>query len=190
MTALYVIVGIYLLCVIGINIFFYIEGNEKVVVNVKERTPFALVKRTEDSITFSTKIEFVNEGKQCATIMDAIVRPQLPYEQYDGIDARGRAEREGAPREDDYFEAVLIERRGKTNSKDGKKLDRIYINAEVTLRPRKGLGLEEALSHMVDLPLEVIYMEVGRTPWRYSKVRVVLTAEEIAKLSGVTLVDD
>ena len=190
MTALYVIVGIYLFFVIGINIFIAIEGKEKVVVNVKDRTPFVVDNRTEQSITFSTKIEFVNEGKQCATIMDAIVRPQLPFEQYDGIDARGRAEREGAPREDDYFEAVLIERAGKANSKNGTKLDRIYINAKVTLTPRKGLSLEEALSHMVDLPLELIYMEVGRTPWRYSKVRVVLTAEEIAKLAGVTLVDD
>ena len=39
-----------------------------------------------------------------------MVRPQLPYEQYDGIEARGKAELDGAKREDDYFEAVLIQK--------------------------------------------------------------------------------
>ena len=190
MTVLYVIAGIYLACVIGVNIFFAMEGKEKVVVNVKERTPFTVEQRTKDSITFSTKVEFRNDGKQCATIMDAIVRPQLPYEQYDGIEVRGKAEREGAPREDDYFEAVLIERKGKGKTKEGKDRDRIYIFAKVTLTPRKGMSLEEALSHMVDLPMDLIYMEVGRMPWRYSKVRIVLPAEEIAQLAGVTLVDE
>lgn len=190
MTVLYVIVGIYLVCVIGVNIFFHIEGREKVVVKVRERTPFVVEERTESSVTFSTKIEFANEGKQCATIMDAIVRPQLPYEQYDGIEARGKAEREGAPREDDYFEAVLIERKGKPKTKDGKDRDRIYIFAKVTLTPRKGLSLDEALSHMVDLPLDVIYMEVGRYPWRYRKVRVVLSKEEVAELTGIANVDE
>ncbi len=190
MTILYVILGIYLICLIGVKIFFAIEGDEKVVVKVDERTPFSVEQRTESSITFSTKIEFVNVGKQCATIMDAIVRPQLPYEQYDGIEVRGKAEREGAPREDDYFEAVLIERAGKPKTKDGKDRDRIYIFAKVTLTPRKGMSLEEALSHMVDLPIDLIYMEVGRTPWRYAKVRIVLSAEEIAELAGVKLVKD
>ena len=43
---------------------------------------------------------------------------------------------------------------------------------------------------MVDLPLDVIWMETGRTPWHYTKVRLTLSAEEIAKLAGVELVKD
>ncbi len=190
MTVLYVLLGIVLVCVIGVRIFFSIEGKEKVVPRVKDRSPFAIEKRTENSVTFSTKVEFANVGKQYATIMDAIVRPQLPFEQYDGIDVRGKAELEGAPREDDYFEAVLIARKGSPKTKDGKEQDRIYINVKATLMPRKGMSLEEALSHMVDLPLDVIYMETGRNPWKYSKFRVILTAEEIAGLTGVALAEN
>ena len=77
-------------------------GKEKVVVDTS--APFKKVSMDDDSLVIEKELTFRNEGKQCATIMDAIVRPLLPYEQYDGIEARGKAEREGEPREDDYFE--------------------------------------------------------------------------------------
>ena len=86
---------------------------------------------------------------------------------------------EGAPREDDYFEAVLIQKR-----------ESIFIHAKVMLTARKGMNLREALSHMVDLPVELIYMTVDRKPWRYEKVRFLLTADEIARLAGVDLAED
>ena len=184
MTALYVIVGIYLFFVIGINIFIAIEGKEKVVVNVKDRTPFVVDNRTEQSITFSTKIEFVNEGKQCATIMDAIVRPQLPFEQYDGIDARGKAEREGAPREDDYFEAYLVQGKG---CKDN--LDHAVIKAQIKLTARKGMTIKEAISKMPDFNFQIIWLQAGRRVIRYRQVRIDVPAEEVAKLAGTELVD-
>ena len=104
-------------------------------------------------------------------------------EQYDGIDARGKAELSEAPREDDYFEAVLIQRKGDSP-------DKLDIWAKIALAPRKGLSLEEALAHMVDIGVDFIWMETGRTPWRYRKVRLEMTAEDIARLAGVTLVKD
>ena len=110
---------------------------------------------------------------------DCIVRTLLLYEQYDGIRAQGKAELEGVPREDDYFEAVLIQ-----------KQESIFINAFVKLTARKGMDLKTALSHMVDLPMDIIYMETGRNPWKYSKVRVILTAGELAGLAGAELADD
>lgn len=155
-------------------------GHENVIVKVKERTPFAVVNQDENSITLSTKLEFNNEsGGSVATIMDAFVRTQLPYEQYDGIEACGKAELEGAPREDDYFEAVLVQA--------GEK---IYINAIVKLTARKGMTLKEAVSHMVDFEVEIIYEECGRSPWHYNKVRMILSAEELARLAGTELVKD
>ena len=117
--------------------------------------------------------------------MDAICRSQLPYEQYDGIEVRGKAEREGEVREDDYFEAVLIQKKGDAHAED-----KLNIFAKVKLTPRKGQDLKTALSHMVDLPLDFIWMETGRTPWHYRKIRLVFTAEEIAQLAGVQLVQD
>ena len=172
MTVLYVIIGLIVAAVIVAKLYLCIAGKEKIV--VKTDAPFVVESQTDDAIVISKKLTFVNEGKQCATIMDALVRPQLPYEQYDG-----------EPREDDYFEAVLIQKLGDANHED-----KLNIFAKVKLTPRKGMTLKEALSHMVDLPLDVIWMETGRTPWHYTKVRLTLSAEEIAKLAGVELVKD
>lgn len=158
-------------------------GKENVV--VKTDAPFVKEQMDEKSIVLSKELTFLNEGGSCATIMDAIARPQLPYEQYDAVEARGKAEREGAPREDDYFEAVLIQKKGDKNGED-----KLHIFAKIKFTARKGLSLAEALSHMVDVPIDFIWMETGRTPWHYTKVRFTLTAEEIAQLAGVTLAKD
>ena len=124
-------------------------------------------------------IEFRNEGKQSAMIVDAICHPLLPFEQYDGIAVRGKVEREGKPREDDYFEALVLEHQESVN-----------LVQTITLTARKGMTLEEALSHMVDFPIELVYREVGRTPMHWSIARIVLTAEELTQLTGVTLIKD
>ena len=81
------------------------------IVNMKadEHTPFTVDEITQDSISFSTTINVANEGKQCATIMDCYVRPLLPFEQFDGVKVEAKAELKGVPREDDYFESVLIQ---------------------------------------------------------------------------------
>jgi len=180
---LYIAVGVVLaaifLCIIAVKLFFVKEGTEEVVVKLTERTPLEVTAQDEKSVTLVTKLEFANVGKQVGTIMDALVRPLVPYEQYDGLEVRGRAEREGAPREDDYFEAVLIEAG-----------ESIFVKAYVTLTARGGRTLEEAVAHMVDFPAELIYQETGRHPWKYSKVTIPVRAQEVASLVGVTLADD
>ena len=152
------------------------RGQEKVVPKVESRTPFKVEARDEKSVTLSTTIEFRNEGTQSAMIVDAICHPLLPFEQYDGMNVRGKAEREGVPREDDYFEALVIEHQ-----------ESAMLVAKVTLTARKNLSLEEAVRHMVDFPVEFIYREVGRTPMHWSIARIILPAEELAKLVGVSL---
>ena len=183
MTVLYVIVGLIVLAVVLAKLYLAAAGIEDIRVDM--RAPVVADYQDDGSIVLSKKLTFYNEGKQCATIMDAICRSQLPYEQYDGIEVRGKAEREGEPREDDYFESVLIQKKGDRNGED-----KLHIFAKVRLTPRKGTDLKTALSHMVDLPLDLIWMETGRTPWHYRKIRLVFTAEEIAKLADVQLVQD
>lgn len=161
-------------------LWLYLRGRkEKVVPKLTGRTPFKVESRDDKSVTLSTTIEFRNEGTQSAMIVDAFCKPQLPFEQYDGMDVRGKAEREGVPREDDYFEALVLEHQQSVN-----------LVAKVTLTARKGLSLEEAVAHMVDFPVEFIYREVGRTPMHWSIARVILTAEELAKLVGVELIKE
>ena len=155
------------------------RGQEKVVPKLDSRSAWKIESRDEKSVTLSTTVEFRNEGKQSAMIVDAIVKPQLPFEQYDGMSVYGKAEREGKPREDDYFEALVLEHQQSVN-----------LVAKVTLTARKGMTLEEAAANMVDFPVEFIYREVGRTPMHFSIARIILTAEELAGLLGVKLVED
>ena len=165
--------------VLLIAVYLKNRGEEKVVPKLESRTPFKIEARDEKSLTLSTTIEFFNAGKQSAMIVDAICHPQLPFEQYDGIAVRGKAEREGKPREDDYFEALVLEHQQSVN-----------LIAKVTLTARKNLSLEEALSRMVDFPIEFIYREVGRNPMHWSIARIILTAEELTKLAGVKLIKE
>lgn len=154
-------------------------------VRVDTDAPFEVEEKTADRIVLKKKLVFHNEGTSCATLMDAFARPQLPYEQYDGMEVRGKAEREGEPREDDYFEAAIVQKKGYAGGED-----RLNVYAKLTLMPRKGQTLEEAISHMVDFSIDFIWMETGRMPWHYRKVRLVLTAGELANLAGVTLAED
>ena len=90
------------------------------------------------------------------------------------------------PREDDYFEAMVLFAKG--DIAHGSNV--IKLKAIVTLTARKGMTLNEALSHMVDFPVEIIYREVGRTPLHFSVARIILTAEELTQLAGVKLIHD
>ena len=168
-----------ILAVVLVTWLYLKDRKEKVVPKLESRTPFKIESRDEKSVTLSTTIEFRNEGTQSAMIVDAICKPQLPFEQYDGMNVRGKAERAGVPREDDYFEALVLEHQQSVN-----------LVAKVTLTARKNLSLEEAVAHMVDFPVEFIYREVGRTPMHWSIARVILTAEELAKLVGVELIKE
>ena len=52
------------------------------------------------------------------------------------------------------------------------------------------MTLNEALSHMVDFPVEIIYREVGRNPMHFSIARIMLTTEELSRVTGVQIITD
>lgn len=179
MDFVYFIVGIIVFLAIAIKLFLIKEGDAVIDVRADQHTPFKIDEITKDSVTLSTKVEFANTGTQCGTIMDCYVRTLLPYEQFDGVKAEAKAEWEKAPREDDYFEAVLIQKKGN-----------IHVFVKVKLTARKTDDIKQALVHMVDLPLDLVYQHTGRHPWKISKKRIVLSADEIAGLVGITLAKD
>ena len=168
-----------------VKLYLCHAGTELIVPKVESRSRLAVDEQTEDSLTISTVIEFVNEGKQCATIMDALVRPQLPYEQYDGLETRGHAELVTAPREDDYFEAYIVQAKG---YKGG--LDKATLKAQIKLTARRGMNIKEALAELPDFNYLLIWLETGRRVAHYRQVRVPVLAQDIAKLAGVELVQD
>ncbi|EFR40760.1 hypothetical protein HMPREF9162_2084 [Selenomonas sp. oral taxon 137 str. F0430] len=161
------------------EIVFAYFGREEIVLQLDEMTDFSVVERTPERLVIAATLPVVNEGKQCGTIMDAILRVQLPYEQYDGALVRGKVELEGAPRADDYFEAVLIQ-----------KKERINLVLKLSIEPRGGRALEDAIAHLVDFRSDLIYQETGRTPVHYEKAIIMMGADEIAALAGVTLLQE
>ncbi|MBO6303617.1 MAG: hypothetical protein J6M62_00875 [Selenomonadaceae bacterium] len=171
-----VVLIIILLGLIGIKLYLAYIGKENVVVTPSGN--FSLVEKNNDNILLETSVVFKNIGTSCATIMDAICRPQLPYEQYDKIEARGKAEWKDAPREDDYFEAVLI-------YKKGDERDEITIVPKVRLTARKGASLEEALKGMPDINIELIWLETGRVPVNYKKIILRLNGDDVRKLANI-----
>lgn len=163
-----------LLLIIGIKLYLSYIGKENVVVTPSGS--FSLVEKDDKSMMIESLVNFKNIGTSGATIMDAICRPQLPYEQYDGIEVRGYAERKDAPREDDYFEAVIVHKKGEAP-------DEIAIVPKIRLTARKGLSLNEALKDMVDINIELIWLETGRSPVNYKKIIMRLTGDEVRKLA-------
>jgi len=156
-----------------------IATRNKQILVVDEHTPFTVTERDDKSITLRTSLHFHNDGTSCATLLDCFARPQMPYERYDGCAVSAKLEREGVPREDGYFESYIIEHKEAVN-----------MIVYVTLTARKGLTLEEALSHMVSFPVEVIYEESGRTPCEYKKVRVEVMREDIGRAAGIEMAED
>lgn len=162
---------------IGRRALFSYLGTEAIVPKINEMTKFSVAERTNERLVIAATLPVANEGKQCGTIMDAILRVQLPYEQYDGALVRGKVELAGAPREDDYFEAVLIQ-----------KHSCIDLVLKLSIEGRGGRTLSDAVAHMPDLRLDLIYQETGRISAHYTKYMLTVPAAEIAALAGVAQV--
>ena len=69
------------------------------------------------------------------------------------------------------------------------KKESIDIVIRVKLIDRKNNDIKQTLTHMVDLPLDIVYQHAARYPWKISKETIVLTSEEIAKLADIKLAD-
>lgn len=168
--------GLIALVIVGVlAVWLYIvrQGDAEFEFLVDQRTEFSLVNMTDDTATFSCKVPFVNKGTQDGTIMDAYTRHLLPYEQYDGVEVNSRLELETAPRTDGYFEALIVP---KTTGQ--------AIIVTVKLTAQNG-NIHEALSQMVDMPIDIVYQVVARSEWYITKNRLVMKSQEIAKAAGL-----
>lgn len=115
----------------------------------------------------SCTVPIKNVGRQNGTIMDAFVRPYMPQEQYDKVEVRALLMDVQRPREDDYWEALIVEPK-KT----------VEMKVRVTLTAKSG-SLLRALEEFPEMPLDIIYQIVGRSDWAYEKGRIYLTREEL-----------
>lgn len=154
---------------LALAVWLYIlrQGDAKFEFIVNQRTEVALKQLTTDSAEFSCKVPFVNKGTQDGTIMDAFPRHFLPCEQYDQVEVQSRLSLESAPREDGYWEAIII----KKGTGDA---------VVITVKLVAGNGdIRAALQEMPDMPVDIVYQVVARSLWYIHKARFVLTGEEV-----------
>lgn len=156
--------------------FVYWQGGIDVRIGETGRSKLEVISQTDKQVTLQCQVEMANHGKQIAILLDCFTRHLLPYEQYDGVKLSSRLMRSDAVREDDYFEAYLL--------KQNKKID-LFI--ELTFTARRDESIQQALSQMVDVPVEIIYEVESRLGLKHEKHRLEFTAEEIAAAAGAVL---
>ncbi|MBF1695744.1 MAG: hypothetical protein HXO77_03425, partial [Selenomonas sp.] len=71
---LHLLIAVVFIVYVGVKILFAYLGTEVIVPKTEEMTPFSVVERTPERLVIGATIPFANEGKQCGTIMDAILR--------------------------------------------------------------------------------------------------------------------
>ncbi len=169
MEFLLMILSLVLIVIIAVWLYIVRQGDAELKFIVEQRTDFGLVDSSEKTATFATKVPFVNRGPQDGTIMDAFPRHLLPKEQYDKVKIHSQLTLAEMPRDDGYWEAIIIFA-GTGGS--------IIITVEFTAKEG---NIREALSDMVDMPIEIVYQVVGRKNYYITKARLVMTADEIKR---------
>lgn len=170
-SSLSVISGIILLlllvAVMVLCLFIWRQGDEQLVIQTDKRTPLVMTKNTDDVVEMTTTVRYFNFGKQDATIIDAFTRHMLPKEQFDLLRVHSRLEYGQSPRDDGYFEAMLVYK--KTGGS---------LNVTLTFE-RKAESFEKAFAEIVDFPVEIYCHAVGRNDMYIKKVLFDLPASEI-----------
>ena len=159
MTIVGVLVGLLILGVIIVGVYISMQGDAVMRLLVKQR------------IDFSLEVPFDNVGKQEGTILDAYMRIYLPQEQYSDVLLRGKVNREGYLREDDYFEAMLVP------AGTGEKF---VLRFEAYAK--NGKSLEEAMENIPDVDVALFADCRGRRELYTVKEYFTLTADEMRAL--------
>ena len=152
--------------ILGVWIYIVRQGDSEIEILTAQRTELKLVSNEDGRAVFAAQIPLCNLSAQDGIILDAFPRHLLPQEQYDAARVESRLVLLTAPRDDGYFEAVIIE---------GNKGNTLVLTVALTA---KNGSLAEAVASMADMPVELYYQVVGRGECALHKERLVLPAAE------------
>ena len=105
---IYLILGLCVLGALVMTVYAFLKPTDDTHVCVDERSALKLEKIETDRAVFSFTVPMRNTSNQIAAITDAFVRPYLPREQFPDAMCWGRLELDTARRDDNYFEAVIM----------------------------------------------------------------------------------
>lgn len=166
-----IIAGLFLLGLVAVAVFIMMQPKHKFVFDVAKRTKAELTGKTDDKLCFSVDVPFTNEGGDEGLVLDAFPRIYLPQEQYDKALVRGKINLKDVPRDDDYFEALVM-------PKGGNKT----MTVKFELTPMHGASLKEAVSGLPDFDVALFWECRGRENLYTVKKFITISAEEVKAL--------
>lgn len=166
-----IIAGLFLLGVVAVAVFIMMQPKHRFVFDVKNRTKAELTDKTDNKLCFSVDVPFTNEGGDEGLVLDAFMRIYLPQEQYDKALVRGKINLKDVPRDDDYFEALVMP-----------KGEHKTMTAKFEVTPMHGATLKEALEGLPDFDVAMFWECRGRKNLYTVKKFITISADEIKAL--------
>ena len=166
-----IIAGLILLGVVAVAVFIAMQPKHKFVFDVANRTKAELAAQTDDKLCFNVDVPFTNEGGDEGLVLDAFIRPYLPQEQYDKALVRGKINLKDVPRDDDYFEAMVMP-----------KGEHKTMTVKFELTPMHGATLAEAVNGLPDFDVALFWECRGRENLYTVKKFITVSSEEVKAL--------
>ena len=162
---------LFILACLVVGVYIMLQGDAELVFAKEKRTQAVAAKQTPERLDFEVELPYTNVGKEEGTILDAYLRIYLPQEQYADVLLRGKVNLKDVPREDDYFEAVLVPANtGKT----------MVLKFEAY--PKQGKTLAEAMAAIPDVDVALFADCRGRRELYTKKTLITLSAKEMRQL--------
>ena len=166
-----IIAGLFLLGVVAVAVFIMMQPKHRFVFDVKNRTKAELTDKTDNKLCFSVDVPFTNEGGDEGLVLDAFMRIYLPQEQYDKALVRGKINLKDVPRDDDYFEALVMP-----------KGEHKTMTAKFEVTPMHGATLKEAVNGLPDFDVAMFWECRGRENLYTVKKFITISADEVKAL--------
>ena len=166
-----IIAGLFLLGVVVVAVFIMMQPKHRFVFDVKNRTKAELTDKTDNKLCFSVDVPFTNEGGDEGLVLDAFMRIYLPQEQYDKALVRGKINLKDVPRDDDYFEALVMP-----------KGEHKTMTAKFEVTPMHGATLKEAVEGLPDFDVALFWECRGRENLYTVKKFITISADEVKSL--------
>lgn len=166
-----IIAGLFLLGVVAVAVFIMMQPKHRFIFDVKNRTKAELTDKTDNKLCFSVDVPFSNEGGDEGLVLDAFMRIYLPQEQYDKALIRGKINLKDVPRDDDYFEALVMP-----------KGEHKTMTAKFEVTPMHGANLKEAVNGLPDFDVAMFWECRGRENLYTVKKFITISADEVKAL--------
>ena len=153
---------------LALALYIWRQGDADFIFDTAKRSRLVLENETKNEMVFSFSVPFRNRGSQQGTLMDVFVRPWMPREQFSAAELTTKVTVASCPRSDGYWEATLF---------PNEKLENDVAVIKLRFYSEDG-NIRQAMAHIVDLPLNIVYQVVARAEWYLTKTMLELPMEE------------